>query len=67
MRQLKVAFYAIFWNDNLEMFDSTNHILQDPKIVLQATVNALNSLLSYMQEIRNKFDKYEKKQIKYQN
>ncbi|XP_060861872.1 uncharacterized protein LOC132938900 [Metopolophium dirhodum] len=61
MCQLEVAFYAIFRNDILERFDSTNHILQDPKIVLQTAVNALNSLLSFVREIRNKYEEYEEK------
>ncbi|XP_022163131.1 zinc finger MYM-type protein 1-like [Myzus persicae] len=61
MCTLEVAFYAIFWNDILERFDLTSHLLQDPKIVLQTAVNALNSLLSFVQEIRNKYEEYEEK------
>jgi len=61
MCTLEVAFYAFFWNDILERFDLTSHLLQDPKIVLQTAVNALNSLLSFVQEIRNKYEEYEEK------
>ncbi|CAI6355882.1 unnamed protein product [Macrosiphum euphorbiae] len=62
MCTLEVAFYANFWNDILERFDLTSHLSQDPKIVLQTAVNALNSLLSYfVQEIRNKYEEYEEK------
>ncbi|VVC40124.1 Hypothetical protein CINCED_3A008245 [Cinara cedri] len=61
MCQFEVAFYAIFWNYILERFDSTNHILQDPKIVFQTAVNALNSILSFVREIRNEYEEYEKK------
>jgi len=56
MCTLEVAFYAIFWNDILERFDLTSHLLQDLKIVLQTAVNALNSLLSFVQEIVNLTD-----------
>jgi len=61
MCQLKVAFYASFWNVILERFHLTIHILQDPKIVLQAAVHALNFLLSFVREIRNKYEEYDEK------
>ncbi|CAI6375249.1 unnamed protein product [Macrosiphum euphorbiae] len=58
---LKWHFMQFFWNDILERFDLTSHLLLDPKIVLQTAVNALNSLLSFVQEIRNKYEEYEEK------
>ncbi|KAL4143532.1 hypothetical protein QTP88_005851 [Uroleucon formosanum] len=44
-----------------ERFDLTSHLLQDPKIILQTAVNALNYLLSFVREIRNKYEEYEEK------
>ncbi|KAL4103916.1 hypothetical protein QTP88_019233 [Uroleucon formosanum] len=58
---LEVAFYVIFWNDILELFNLTSHLLQDLKIILQTAINVLNSLLSFVREIRNKYDEYKEK------
>lgn len=61
MGQLEIAFYAIFRNNILKRFNSTNHILQDPKIVLRTTINALNYLILFVRELRFKFEDTEEK------
>lgn len=65
MCQLEVAFYAIFWNETLRDFDLTSYILQDQKIVLQKAV--ISPLLSFVREIRNKYEDYKQKKKKCQD
>jgi len=49
----------LFWNDILDRFNATKHLLQNPKMVLQSAVTALTSLKLFVQDIRNSFDEYE--------
>ncbi|XP_050063061.1 zinc finger MYM-type protein 1-like [Aphis gossypii] len=55
----EIAFYLLFWNDILDRFNATNHLLQNPKMVLQSAVTALTSLKLFVQDKRNSFDDYE--------
>ncbi|KAL4098982.1 hypothetical protein QTP88_023485 [Uroleucon formosanum] len=55
----EIAFYLLFWNDILDRFNATNHLLQNPKMVLQSAVIALTSLKLFVQDKRNLFDEYE--------
>ncbi|XP_066969168.1 52 kDa repressor of the inhibitor of the protein kinase-like [Macrobrachium rosenbergii] len=59
MGKLEIAIYATFWNDILERFNATNHILQDPKMVLSAAVKALKSLKTFIETKREKYEEYE--------
>ena len=54
----EIAFYLLFWNDILDRFNATNHLLQNPKMVLQSAVTALTSLKLFVQDKRNSFDEY---------
>jgi hypothetical protein len=59
MGSIEIALYAGFWNDILERFNVTNKILQDSKVVLYSTVEALKSLRSFVDSKREKFEEYE--------
>lgn len=59
MCSLETALFAIFWNDILERFNATNKILQDPKMILESAMNALESLKSFVESKRGEYDKYE--------
>jgi hypothetical protein len=59
MGSIEIALYARFWNDILEQFNVTNKILQDSKVVLYSTVEALKSLRSFVDSKREKFEEYE--------
>ena len=64
MGKLETAVYVSFWNGILERFNATNHILQDPKMVLSTAVKALKSLETFIETKRDKFDEYEEAGIK---
>jgi len=51
--------FAIFWNDILERFNATNKMLQDPKMIVESAMRALESLKIFVELKRNDFDKYE--------
>ncbi|XP_066965706.1 zinc finger MYM-type protein 1-like [Macrobrachium rosenbergii] len=59
MGKLEIAIYATFWNDILERFNATNHILLDPKVVLSTAVKALKSLKTFIETKREKYEEYE--------
>ncbi|XP_068994056.1 zinc finger MYM-type protein 1-like [Neodiprion pinetum] len=59
MSSLETALFAIFWNDILERFNATNKMLQDPQMILESAMRALESLKSFVESKRNDFDKYE--------
>ncbi|XP_066947126.1 uncharacterized protein [Macrobrachium rosenbergii] len=59
MSKLEIAIYATFWNDILERFSATNHILQDPKMALSTAVKALKSLKTFIETKREKYEEYE--------
>lgn len=59
MSSLETALFATFWNDILERFNATNKMLQDPKMVLESAMRALESLKLFVESKRNDFDKYE--------
>ncbi|KAL4105050.1 hypothetical protein QTP88_020340 [Uroleucon formosanum] len=65
MSSLETALFATFWNDILERFNATNKMLQDPKMVLESAMRALESLKLFVESKRNDFDKYEEAAIKY--
>lgn len=59
MNSLETALFAVFWNDVLERFNATNKMLQDPKMILESAVRALESLKLFVESKRDEFDKYE--------
>jgi hypothetical protein len=59
MCSLEIALYTTFWNDIMQRFNATNHILQDPRMVLQSAAMGLKSLKLYVYSKRDKFDEYE--------
>jgi hypothetical protein len=59
MSSLETALFATFWNDILERFNATNKMLQDPKMILESAMRALESFKLFVESKRNDFDKYE--------
>ncbi|XP_046597644.1 zinc finger MYM-type protein 1-like [Neodiprion lecontei] len=57
MSSLETALFAIFWNDILERFNATNKMLQDPQMILELAMRALESLKSFVESKMNDFDK----------
>ncbi|XP_029671003.1 uncharacterized protein LOC115240168 [Formica exsecta] len=55
---LETALFAVFWNDVLERFNTTNKMLQTPKMILESAVRALESLKLFVESKRDEF-KYE--------
>lgn len=58
MSSLETALFAVFWNDVLERFNTTNKMLQNPKMILESAVRALESLKLFVESKRDEF-KYE--------
>lgn len=64
MSNLETALFALFWNDVLERFNATNKMLQDPKMILESAVRALESLKLFVESKRDEFVINTKKQPK---
>jgi len=61
MEKLETIFLTILWNDILERVNKTSKILQSTDVDILVAMNLLTSLKTYLQEIREKFSKYELK------
>ncbi|KAL4119952.1 hypothetical protein QTP88_012704 [Uroleucon formosanum] len=54
----KIALYLLFCNDILDRFNATNHLLQNPMMILQSAITALTSLKLFVQDKRKSFEEY---------
>ena len=55
MCKLETGIYAVFWCDILDRVNTTSHMLQDPKLVLNSAVAMLKSLKCVVREKRDAF------------
>lgn len=61
MLELEFAFMLEFWNAILERFTKTSKSLQAEQIALNTCVDLYQSLSTYVDEVRDKFDYFESK------
>ena len=61
MENLETIFLTILWNDILERVSKTSKVLQSKYVDILVAMNLLESLQTYLQEIRAKFSEYELK------
>jgi len=53
------------WSDVLERFNYTSKKLQEVSIVLRTVLKLYYSLIHYINDIRNNYDLYERKVLRY--
>ena len=58
MENLETIFLTILWNDILERVNKTSKVLQSKDVDILVAMNLLESLKTYLQEIRDKFSDY---------
>ena len=61
MEDLEMIFLTILWNDILERMNKTSKVLQSEEVDILVAMNLLESMKTYLQEIRDKFSEYELK------
>ena len=57
-KNLETIFLTILWNGILERVNKTSKVLQSEDVSILAAMNLLESLKTYLQEIRDKFSEY---------
>ena len=61
MENLETISLTILWNDILERVNKTSKVLQSEDMNILVSMNLLETLKTYLQEIRDKFSEYELK------
>ena len=61
LERLETAILLELWNDILQQFQKTSCSLQKAGLPLNCALNLLDSLLKFVEPLRDKFDEYEKK------
>ncbi|XP_028394506.1 uncharacterized protein LOC114518702 [Dendronephthya gigantea] len=61
LEKLETAILLKLWNDILQRFQKTSCSLQKASLPLNSAVNLLDSLLMFVEQLREDFDDYEKK------
>lgn len=59
MEHLETKFLTILWKDILERMNTISKVLQSKDVNILVAANLLESLKSYLQETRDKFNEYE--------
>lgn len=59
MEQLETALLTVIWNSVLQRTDKVNKTLQGPKHSLSVIVPLYDSLIKFIEDVRNNFDVYE--------
>lgn len=63
LEKLETAILLELWNDILQQFQKTSCSLQKAGLPLNCAVNLLDSLLIFVEQLREKFNDYEKKGV----
>jgi tRNA A37 threonylcarbamoyltransferase TsaD len=61
MQELEFAFLLELWNDILERWQMTSKGLQDGKISIAVCGSLLETLATFVEDLKDKFDTYEAK------
>jgi hypothetical protein len=63
LNRLEMVVSIIVWDAILQRLNATNKIVQDPSVNLSTLPNLFQSLIDFMQFVRENYDSYEKEAL----